>query len=472
MLFSSIPFLYYFLPWVLVLYYLAPKAYRNAILLLASLVFYGWGEPKYVILMAISIGIGFVSGRLIEANRGRSLSHYVMTISVALCLGLLGYFKYATFLAGNLNTLMGKDVLILNVALPIGISFYTFQIISYIVDVHRGMPAQKNFIALATYISMFPQLIAGPVVRYGDVMDQLTERNHNFDQAAAGIRRFVVGLSKKILLANTLGELCDIFRSSDEKSVLFFWIYAVAYALHVYFDFSGYSDMAIGLGKILGFDFLENFNYPFISSSITEFWRRWHMSLGRWFRDYVYIPLGGNRKSEKRWLFNVMLVWALTGFWHGAAWTYLAWGLYFGVLIVMEKKWISSFAEKNSMTRIVYRSVVILLLLISFVIFGATDLREAATYLTSMFGAGDDPMVSAECLYYMRSYGVILFVAMVGATPLPKKLYSRFEKIAEEEVAFGRVLAACETIALLILVVIATAYLVDGSFNPFLYFRF
>lgn len=465
MLFSSIPFLYYFLPCVLILYFVVPRSMKNLILLLSSLIFYAWGEPKYVILMAISIGVGYVSGLLIEANRGRSLSRYIKVISVMICLGLLGYFKYANFFADNLNRIAGRDLLVLKIALPIGISFYTFQIISYILDVYRGATAQKNPISLAAYVAMFPQLIAGPIVRYVDIEKQLAGRTHSLDDAAIGIRRFVLGLGKKVFLANVLGEFCDIFKNSTDKSVLFFWLYAAAFTLHVYFDFSGYSDMAIGLGRIFGFHFLENFNYPFTSKSITEFWRRWHMSLGTWFRDYVYIPLGGNRKGKARWFFNIFVVWMLTGFWHGAAWTFLVWGLLFGILLVIEKVWLY---ELLNQSRIWSRVYVVVILLISFVIFNAADMREAFSYIGSMFGAGGDPLISAECIYYLRSYGVTFFLAVIGATPLLKKVFSDLETT---KVGY-KVLAVAEPVALIAMLVGITAYLVDGSFNPFLYFRF
>ena len=338
MIFSSIPFLYYFLPVVLILYFLAPKVLKNPVLLLSSLFFYGWGEPKYVFLMVVTILSGYVFGLLIERFSGKGLSKVFLVLSVLVSLAGLAYFKYADFFIQNFNALTGFSVPFLRLALPIGISFYTFQILSYTVDVYRGtVKAQKNPIHLATYVALFPQLIAGPIVRYQDVEKQLVSRTHSFEKASAGCRRFILGLAKKILIANTLGELCQVFTQSAELSVLYYWLYAVAYMLQIYYDFSGYSDMAIGLGKIFGFELLENFNYPFISKSITEFWRRWHISLGTWFRDYVYIPLGGNRLGRTRQLFNIFVVWLLTGFWHGAEWNFIIWGLYFGVLLTFEK---------------------------------------------------------------------------------------------------------------------------------------
>lgn len=466
MLFSSIPFLYYFLPCVLILYFCAPKKLKNAVLLLSSLVFYAWGEPVYVLLMLFSITTAYVLGLLIEKFHGKALRKLFLSVSVVTSLGLLAYFKYADFFIANFNAVFGLSVPLLRIALPIGISFYTFQLLSYTIDVYRGhVAAQRNFITLAAYIALFPQLIAGPIVRYTDVAAQLTNRAHRFDKLALGIRRFIFGLAKKILIANALGELCEIFRASNDKSVLFYWLYAIAFTLHIYFDFSGYSDMAIGLGKIFGFDFMENFRHPYISSSITEFWRRWHISLGSWFRDYVYIPLGGNRVSKARWLRNIFIVWLLTGFWHGAAWNFIVWGLFFAVLLAVEKLWLHKALQK---TRIIKHIYVLLLVIISFVIFNAVDMRQALSDLRAMFGVGKLPFFSAEWFYYLRSYGVILLLAVVGATPLPQKLVSliRTRKVGEAA------LNLAEPIVLAVLLLIMTAFLVDGSFNPFLYFRF
>ncbi len=466
MLFSSIPFLYFFLPCVLVLYFAVPRCLKNAVLMLVSLFFYAWGEPKYVLLMAATIGIGYVTGLLIEKFKGKALSKVFLGVSVIVDLGFLAYFKYADFFIENFNAVTGLSLPLLRIALPIGISFYTFQIMSYSIDVYRGdVPAQKNPVNLAAYVTMFPQLIAGPIVRYADIAKQLKDRTHSFEKAAAGIRRFVIGLAKKILIANTLGELCDIFRASDEKAVLYYWLYAVAFALHIYFDFSGYSDMAIGLGKIFGFDFLENFNYPFVSSTVTEFWRRWHMSLGSWFRDYVYIPLGGNRVSKVRWFFNIFVVWLLTGFWHGAAWNFIIWGLFFAVLLVIEKLFLKDFLEK---TKVIKRVYIALAVLISFVIFNATDMKEAFQYIGGMFGAGDIPLVSAETLYYLKSYALVLVLSLIGSTPVIKTAALRLcngEKTA-------KVINVLEPVVIAALLIVMTAYLVDGSFNPFLYFRF
>ena len=465
MLFSSIPFLYYFLPLVLAVYFLTPARFRNAVLLLASLIFYAWGEPKYVLLMLASILSGYGFGLLQERYRGQKGAKLVCGLSVAVSLSFLLYFKYADFFLENFNAATGLGVPLLRIALPIGISFYTFQIISYTVDVYRGEPAQKNLIHLAAYVAMFPQLMAGPIVRYSDIAQQLEHRSHSTALAAEGVRRFLIGLGKKILIANQLGELCSVFRASDEKSVLFYWLYAVAFALHIYFDFSGYSDMAIGLGKVFGFHFLENFNYPYISASITEFWRRWHISLGTWFRDYVYIPLGGNRVGRARQLLNILVVWMLTGFWHGAAWNFVVWGLMFAVLLIMEKLWL---LKPLSKCRPLAHLYVVFFVVISFVIFNAENMGQALSDIGGLFGAGGIPLVSAEAVYCLRSFALVLILAVLGATPL---LRNGLVRLSQYPTA-GKVLNALEPFTLFVLLLVMTGYLVDGSFNPFLYFRF
>ena len=466
MLFSSIPFLYYFLPCVLLLYFLAPGKLKNSVLMLSSLFFYGWGEPKYLILMLLSITQGYIFGRLVEKYRGQKRAKLFLTLSVVFSFLMLGYCKYADFFISSFNAVTGLSIPLLKIALPIGISFYTFQIVSYVIDVYRGdVSAQRNYVNLAAYISMFPQLIAGPIVRYADIAGQLENRTHSTAKTSLGVRRFIIGLSKKILLANVLGELVDVFKNADERSVLFYWLYAVAYTLHIYFDFSGYSDMAIGLGHVFGFDFLENFNYPFISRSITEFWRRWHMSLGSWFRDYLYIPLGGNRVSRGRWIFNIAVVWAATGLWHGAAWNFVAWGIFFAVLLVLEKLFLKKWLERAPARGHIY---VMLLVVISFVLFDATSLCGAGETIGAMFGAGGLPAVSFEALYNLRSYAVVLILGIIGSTPLPKLAVERIRKTSGGAVLIN----AAEPVALVALLAVSTAFLIDGSFNPFLYFRF
>ena len=457
MLFSSIPFLFYFLPCVLLLYGITPKSAKNLTLLISSLFFYAWGEPRLIILMLLTVFCGYILGLLTE--KYRRYKKLFLALAVALSLGFLGYFKYVDFFIENINAVTHLSIPLLNVALPIGISFYTFQLLSYNIDVYReDVPAQRNFIDLAAYISLFPQLIAGPIVRYSDVAAQLGERTHSFDKIAIGIRRFIMGLSKKILIANVLGEICEIFKASNDKSILFFWIYAIAFSLHIYFDFSGYSDMAIGLGKIFGFDFMENFNYPYISKSITEFWRRWHISLGSWFRDYVYIPLGGSRVGKVRLLFNILIVWMLTGFWHGADWNFILWGLYFAALLIVEKVFLLKWLNRS---KFISRIYLLTLIIISFVIFNAASAQEAFEYIGGMFGVGSYPIISYETIFYLKDYLFVLLFAVIGATPIPKMVAGKF-KAAKW----------LEPVALLVLLVIVTAYLVDGSFNPFLYFRF
>ncbi|MBQ7040304.1 MAG: MBOAT family protein [Clostridia bacterium] len=465
MLFSSIPFLYYFLPVVLVLYLIVPKVLKNSVLLLSSLIFYGWGEPKYVFLMIATVLFGYVFGILIERFRDKKvIAKLFLTLSVLTSLAALLYFKYADFFITNFNAVTGLSMPLLKLALPIGISFYTFQILSYTVDVYRGdVAAQKNPIHLATYVALFPQLIAGPIVRYSDIEKQLAKREISFDKAAVGIRRFIFGFSKKILLANTLGELGDAFLSTGESSVLYHWLFVISYMLQIYFDFSGYSDMAIGLGKILGFDFLENFNYPFISKSISEFWRRWHMSLGSWFRDYVYIPLGGNRVKRLRWLFNIFVVWFLTGFWHGAEWNFVIWGLYFCVFLTLEKFF---WVKKVEGRRILGRIYVLFLVAISFMIFSANNLTEAISRVSGMFGGNSLPFSSAEFIYQLKNYGFVLIIAIFSATPIPKKCAAWLSEKS------GVWFDIAEIVVLLALLIVSTAYLADGSFNPFLYFRF
>lgn len=464
MLFSGIPFLYMFLPCVLILYFAAPIKFKNFILMLSSVFFYAWGERKYVIMLLLSVLFGYVFGLLIEKTRGKAASRFFLVLSVIQNLGFLCYFKYADFFIENFNAATGLSVPVLNVILPIGISFYTFQILSYTVDVYRGdVKSQKNFVNLAAYITMFPQLIAGPIVRYSDVAAQLEQRTHSFDKAAVGIRRFVIGLAKKILLANRLGEFCDIFRASEEQSVVFYWVYGIAYMLHIYFDFSGYSDMAIGLGKVFGFDFIENFNYPFISKSATEFWRRWHMSLGTWFRDYVYIPMGGNRVHFLRHVFNILTVWMLTGFWHGAEWNFIIWGLYFAVVLMIEKQFLLRLL-KNS--RVISRIYTLVIVLVSFLIFNASDMSMAFEDIRNIFGFGGLPIFNRETAIYLKGYGVTLAISAFAATPVAAKVIGGLKGGAAKAVS------VCECFVLPVIFIICTAYLVDGSFNPFLYFRF
>ena len=462
MLFSSIPFLFYFLPAVLILYFLVPRALKNAVLLLFSLVFYDWGEPKYVFLMIATIGLFYGCGIAIGNSKTQIMKKFWLTVSVVTSLALLAIFKYADFLIESVNSVAGTEIGLLKLALPIGISFYTFQCLSYTIDVYRGdVAVQYNPISFGAYVSLFPQLIAGPIVRYVDVARELDNRTHSWENVALGLRRFLVGLSKKILIANQLGELTEIFRTCGEKSVLFYWMYAIAFMLHIYFDFSGYSDMAIGLGRVFGFHFIENFNYPYLSKSIGEFWRRWHMSLGSWFRDYVYIPLGGNRIKPARWVFNTLVVWMLTGLWHGAAWNFVLWGLLYAVFLMIEK-WGKPVIEK--MPSVLRRIYVLFIVMIGFVLFNAVDLNQALSDIGGLFAFGSLPLVTEATLYYLRSYGVLFIAAFIGATPLLRDVGNR---LSEKKIG-----AILEPILLIAALLLCTGYLVDGSFNPFLYFRF
>ena len=461
MLFSSIPFLYYFLPLVLAVYFLVPWGLKNAVLLVSSLIFYGWGEPKLLFLMVFTIALFFFCGLAIEKAQTQKSKKLWLTVSVVISLALLGIFKYADFFIGSFNSLTGLSVPLLKLALPVGISFYTFQCLSYTIDVYRGnVPAQKNPISFGAYVALFPQLIAGPIVRYVDVARELDSRQHSWEDAALGLRRFLVGLGKKVILADNFALLMKLFRDSGEKSVLFYWMYAIAFMLNIYFDFSGYSDMAIGLGRVLGFRFIENFNYPYLSKSVTEFWRRWHMSLGSWFRDYVYIPMGGNRVSRGRWVFNILTVWMLTGLWHGAAWNFVLWGLLFAALLLFEK-WVPGLQKLPAALR---RGYVLLAIAVSFVLFNAESLSQAGSDLVCMFGFGGLPLVSAPALYYLKSYALLFCAGFVGATPLVRDTANR--------IGATRLGAILEPAMMILLLLICTAYLVDGSFSPFLYFRF
>ncbi len=461
MLFSSIPFLYYFLPAVLICYFLAPERAKNAVLLLFSLIFYGWGEPKLLFLMIFTIGVFYLCGLAIGRAVQRKWKKFWLMVSVVAGLGLLGIFKYADFFLESVNAATGLSLPLLKLALPVGISFYTFQCLSYTIDVYRGAAqVQKDPIAFGAYVTLFPQLIAGPIVRYVDVARELEHRTHSWENMALGLRRFLVGLGKKVILADNFALLIKLFRESGEPSVLFYWMYAIAFLLNIYFDFSGYSDMAIGLGRLFGFHFLENFNYPYMSKSITEFWRRWHMSLGSWFRDYVYIPMGGNRVSHGRWIFNIFTVWMLTGAWHGAAWNFVLWGALYAVFLLVEK-WVPGLQKLPDILRHGY---VLVLTVLGFVLFNAESVSQAGSDIAALFGCGGLPAVTAETLYYLRSYGFLFALGIVGATPLVKQL--------ARKISATRAGPVLELMAMAGLLLVCTGYLVDGSFSPFLYFRF
>ena len=462
MVFSSLLFLFFYLPVTLAVYYLAPPRWRNLWLFIVNLVFYGWGEPVYVLLMVISISVNYAAGYLVDRRRDKG--KLILALNAVINLGLLFFFKYYDFLALNLSQIPGLGFLHpLGVTLPIGISFYTFQNMSYPIDVYRGdARSQRSFIRYGTYVALFPQLIAGPIVRYKDIAEQLDSRKETKAKFASGVCRFCVGLSKKVLLANNIGALWDVYKAMDPASLSAAdaWLGALAFTFQIYFDFSGYSDMAIGLGRMLGFDFVENFNYPYISRSVTEFWRRWHISLSTWFRDYVYIPLGGNRRGKGRQILNLLIVWTLTGIWHGASWNFLLWGLYYALLLILEKVFLYEKLEKAPGW--VGHVYALILVIVGWVLFSIEDLTGCVLYLRSMFfgGAG---LCSRTFFYYLRSFAPGIAVMILGSTPLAKKLYARLPQ------GVSRILSPVLVLASLLL---CTAYLVDSTYNPFLYFRF
>jgi len=467
--FSSPTFLYYFLPVTLILYFIIPMPkrstrLRNLLLLIMSLVFYAWGEPRYVFLMIGQCIAAWGLGLLINRFRGRKAAKIFMLFSVIVSFSGLIFFKYANFFITNVNSVTNGSIPIIRLLMPIGISFYTFQIVSYTIDVYRGqVEAQRNVLDFSAYVALFPQLIAGPIVRYTDVARELGSREHTWNGFASGARRFIVGLGKKMLLANMFGELVQIYKDSGNQSVLFVWVYLIAYTLQIYFDFSGYSDMAIGLGRIFGFKFPENFNYPYIADSITNFWRRWHMTLSGWFRDYVYIPLGGNRVRKYRFIINILIVWALTGFWHGADWNFILWGGYFGIVLLFEKFLMGKVLEK--LPKAVRHIYVMLIVFLGWAFFDSAGFDAAFGVIGRMFGAGASAFAGKETLYYLRSYAVPLVVGIIGVTPLVKIIAEKANK--------KRVIATIiEPAALALILVAATASMVDGSFNPFIYFRF
>lgn len=475
MVFSSLLFLFYFLPAVLLLYFLIPKKLRNALLLIASLFFYAWGEPVYVVIMLAVIAVDYLHGLIIQRKkdmgdlRGAKIA---LIAAVVLNLAALGFFKYSNFLIGNLNAVPGVDIPLLELTLPIGISFYTFQSLPYVIDVYRGdVKAQRNIVSFGTYVALFPQLIAGPIVQYKTIDQQLTDRTENFDQFGDGVRRFVTGLGKKVLLANTIGLIWTQISAMDPASVpvLTAWIGILAFTFQIYFDFSGYSDMAIGLGKMFGFTFLENFNYPYMSKSITEFWRRWHISLSTWFRDYVYIPLGGNRKGLPIQIRNILVVWILTGIWHGASWNFVAWGLFFGILLMAEKLFLLKWLKKAP--AVVSHLYTMLMVILSWALFAFDSLSAGFSYIGAMFGAHGAGLYDSRSLYLLLTNGLLLLIGAVGCTNLPKRAAARLEngRLALSRPAVSTVAAG---VVLLAISALSVAYLVDASYNPFLYFRF
>ena len=466
MVFSSTIFLCVYLPLVLLGYYICPKKGRNLFLLIVSLVFYAWGEPKYVFLMIFSILVNYIFGRLMDKHReNKKRLKLLLVLSVVIDIGLLSVFKYTDFIITNVNAIFGANFDLLNIALPIGISFYTFQAMSYTIDVYRNdVRVQKNLIDFGMYITMFPQLIAGPIVRYADVQDQLAERSVTTADFFEGVMRFVVGLGKKVLLANQMGAVwSDIYALGGDVSALMAWTGAIAYTFQIYFDFSGYSDMAIGLGRMFGFKFPENFRYPYQSVSITDFWRRWHITLSTWFKEYLYIPLGGNRRGLARQALNLLIVWSLTGFWHGAGWNFVMWGLYYFVILFIEKLFLLKALDKlPKFFRHVYA---LLLIIIGWVIFASDDVSVLLPYLGSMFGANG--AVGGMDVYTLLTKAVLLIICCIASTELPKKLFLSAAGAMNEKAAFT--LKSVLTIALLALSMIL---LIGDSYNPFLYFRF
>lgn len=466
MVFSSTIFLCVYLPLVLLGYYICPKKGRNLFLLIVSLVFYAWGEPKYVFLMIFSILINYVFGRLMDKNRGRQKRmKLLLVLSVVIDLGLLSVFKYTDFVITNINAIFGSSFDLLNIALPIGISFYTFQAMSYTIDVYRDdVRVQKNLIDFGMYITMFPQLIAGPIVRYADVQDQLAERSVTTADFSEGVMRFVVGLGKKVLLANQMGAVwSDIYALGGDVSALMAWTGAIAYTFQIYFDFSGYSDMAIGLGRMFGFKFPENFRYPYQSVSITDFWRRWHITLSTWFKEYLYIPLGGNRRGLTRQALNLLIVWSLTGFWHGAGWNFVMWGLYYFVILFIEKLFLLKALDKlPKFFRHVYALV---LIIIGWVIFASDDVSVLLPYLGSMFGANG--AIGGMDVYTLLTKAVLLIICCIASTELPKKLFLSAAGAMNEKAAF-----TLKSVLMIALLAMSMILLIGDSYNPFLYFRF
>lgn len=462
MIFSSITFLYFFLPFTILFYYLTPKKYRNITLLIFSLIFYFYGEKIPVLIIACILN--YVLGLLINNNKENNKKLYLI-LGITINLFMIAYYKYSNFFIGNVNNVFNINIRYLSVILPLGISFFTFQNISYLIDIYRGeVKAQKNILKYATYISFFPQLIAGPIVRYKDINEQLEERKESFDNFGNGVTRFIVGLAKKVLIANTLGEMSIVLGNVTDKSVLLYILQAIGWTMQIYFDFSGYSDMAIGLGLFFGFNLKENFNYPLIASSITDFWRRWHISLSSFFKDYVYIPLGGNRKGMLRQVFNILVVWSLTGFWHGANWNFILWGIYFFIFLIIEKFILKRYIKGGLFSHI----YTLIIVLVSFVIFNIESVEEINVFLKSMFGFNNLPFVNFETLYHLKNHAVILVVAAICSTPLLKYIFEKINKSTK----LKWIANIIEIVFVISVITACTASLVSNSYNPFIYFRF
>ena len=468
MVFSSIIFMFTFLPLSLLMYYIMPKGMKNLILLLISLIFYAWGEPIYVLLMVFTIIFDYIMARLINKSRNEKIKFKIIFIfTLFINILILGFFKYYGFLIDNINNIFNLSIKYKQLALPVGISFYTFQTLSYIVDVYLDkVRVQKNIVSFALYVTMFPQLVAGPIVKYSDIDYQLDNRKESFNKFGYGVERFLRGLAKKVLLANNIGIVWTTIQGMDINniSVLTSWIGIIAYTFQIYFDFSGYSDMAIGLGKMFGFDFIENFNYPYISKSVTEFWRRWHISLGTWFREYIYIPLGGNRTSTLKHIRNLFVVWLFTGLWHGASWNFVVWGLYYGFILLMEKMVLNKVLIK--LPNFIKHIYTMILVIIGWVFFGSTSLSVAIDYIKVMFGISGNQLIDSAALYYLYTNIKLFIILGICATPIISIIFNKIIDIGEKK---GIVFAVIVNIMIIIL---STAYLVNETYNPFLYFRF
>jgi len=473
MVFSSLLFLFVFLPTVLLVYYICPRKFRNLFLFVASLIFYAWGEPIYITIMLFSTVFDYANGLLIEKYKlsGQDKkSKIVLISSIVVNLGILCFFKYSNFFITNVNSLFSSSISLLNLALPIGISFYTFQTMSYTIDVYRGeVSAQKNIISFGAFVTLFPQLVAGPIVRYKTIADQLDDRKESSQQFAEGIKRFIIGLGKKVLLANNIGMLWEQVSSTPLESLpaATAWLGAVAFSFQIYFDFSGYSDMAIGLGKMFGFDFLENFNYPYISKSITEFWRRWHISLGTWFKEYVYIPLGGNRGGKAKQIRNLFIVWALTGFWHGANWNFVVWGVYFAILLIIEKLFLLKHLEK--LPSFISHIYTLVLVVFSWVIFAFDDFSKVILYFKAMFCANNACFANNGTVYLLYTNIILLVILTIASTDIGKKVA---EKIKQKHSPDSMSMTVIKNITYVCIFLMSVAFLVGDSYNPFLYFRF
>ena len=460
MIFSSIPFIFFFFPLFLIIYYLVPFKLKNYVLLVFSLFFYAWGEPVYVFLMIVSCLINYIAGLLIEKFENKKKLWLILSIIINLA--LIGFFKYANFLIENINTIFNLNINDLDIALPIGISFFTFQTMSYVIDVYRKeVKVSHNFFTFSTYVSMYPQLIAGPIVRYETVEQELEKRTINFDGYSKGLIRFLEGLFKKVLIANTVGFLWSVISANEMNSVLTAWLGIISFSLQIYFDFSGYSDMAIGMGKMLGFNYLENFNYPYIATSITDFWRRWHISLSSWFRDYVYIPLGGSRCKKIINIRNILVVWMLTGIWHGASWNFIIWGLYFGIILIIEKFVLKKYLEK--LPKILKHLYAIILIIIGWLIFAFDDMTLLSSYMKQLLGIGSN-FIDNNFMFYLTNYGLIILFGIIFSTPIYKKIKEKFSN--------NTIFKILVLIIYLILFVITLSFIVSDTYNPFLYFRF